>query len=146
MTTDISIKEQKEIWAIDPKDGPDWRKSRLEEKMYLLRTSFFKTGIVINRSRLILTKIFNYFFLLLSLAIMFIYSQETDRFSLVMSLAGLVVVGNLPTLLNASAKRLPVEKFDNQNNVVVFDVILINAVLRFVLLAMIIVAFIDRYR
>ena len=25
-TTDISIKEQKEIWAIDPKDGPDWRK------------------------------------------------------------------------------------------------------------------------
>ena len=77
---------------------------------------------------------------------MFIYSQETDRFSLVMSLAGLVVVGNLLTLLNASAKRLPVEKFDNQNNVVVFDVILINAVLRFVLLAMIIVAFIDRYR
>ena len=62
LTTDISIKEQKEIWAIDPKDGPDWSKSRLEEKMYLLRTSFFKTGIVINRSRLILTKIYHYCF------------------------------------------------------------------------------------
>ena len=114
--------------------------------MYLLRTSFFKTGIVINRNRLILTKIFNYFFLLLSLAIMFIYSQETDRFSLVTSLAGLIMMSTLPIQLNASAKRLPVEKFDNQNSVVVFDVILINAVLRFVLLAMIIVAFIDRYR
>ena len=77
---------------------------------------------------------------------MFIYSQETDRFSLVMSLASLVVMGNVPTLLNASAKRLPVEKFDNQNNVVVFDVILINAVLRFVLLAMIIAAIIYEYR
>ena len=146
MTTDISIKEQKEIWAIDPKDGPDWSKSRLEEKMYLLRTSFFKTGIVINRSRLILTKMMNYAFLLSSLAMIFLYFQFTDKIETLMPIAILMMFGTMPDLFNSAAKQLHVEKFDNQNNVVVFDVILINAVLRFVLLAMIIVAFIDRYR
>ena len=148
MTTDISIKEQKEIWAIDPKDGPDWSKSRLEEKMYLLRTSFFKTGIVINRSRLILTKMMNYAFLLSSLAMIFLYFYIpiADRISLVMSITGLMVVSTMPDLFNSAAKQLHVEKFDNQNHVVVFDVILINIVLRFALLAMIIAAIIYEYR
>ena len=116
--------------------------------MYLLRTSLSKTGILINRSRLILMKIYHYCFIFCNSLVMllYLYIPIADRFSMVTSITGLVVVGNLPTLLNASAKRLPVEKFDNQNNVVVFDVILINAVLRFVLLAMIIAAIIYEYR
>ena len=116
--------------------------------MYLLRTSLFKTGIVINRSRLILTKMMNYAFLLSSLAMIFLYFYIpiADRISLVMSITGLMVVSTMPDLFNSAAKQLHVEKFDNQNHVVVFDVILINIVLRFALLAMIIAAIIYEYR
>ena len=76
----------------------------------------------------------------------FLYFQFTDKIETLMPIAILMMFGNMPDLFNSAAKQLHVEKFDNQNNVVVFDVILINIVLRFALLAMIIAAIIYEYR